>query len=107
MLFELYFLRDVVDESLKIETQNFSQRSESSFDPSEVALQQQRCKQQLLRNIVQLSEGDFRRETKPKGVIEDEDVFSGAEIKARDNALNKLIYQSEVNLALAQFTNQQ
>lgn len=44
---------------------------------------------------------------KPKGVIEDEDVFSDAEIKARDSALNKLIYQSEVNLALAQFTNQQ
>ena len=41
MLFELCFLRDVVDESLRIEAENLSSgRSESSFDHAEVTLQQ-------------------------------------------------------------------
>lgn len=32
MLFELNFLRDVIDESLKIEQENFDSRSDSKFD---------------------------------------------------------------------------
>jgi hypothetical protein len=54
-----------------------------------------------------LSQSDFKREQKSTGVINEESVFSEADIKARENAINKLIYQSEVNLALAQFTKQQ
>ena len=107
MLFELYFLRDVIDESLRIEQENFGSRSDSKFDQAEVTLQQQRCQQQLLRNLLHLSQFDFKREQKSTGVINEESVFSEAEIKARENAINKLIYQSEVNLALAQFTKQQ
>ena len=76
-------------------------KGSSEFDSAEVSLQQSKCEQQLLKNLNYLAIKNYKRDQKQIGLLHEEDLFNQSEIKARESAINKLMYQSEVNLALA------